>query len=102
MIYGMTDDEIAEAMQNMASTIETLEAHLALATRFEIAEDIAIEKRGENRWCVSVLGTVVDRDLQRHYEPMPSSRTEEFIAATRFDLDEAFEIAQRYNKTDQQ
>jgi hypothetical protein len=99
MVYGMTDDEIVEAMQNMASTIDDLEARFELATRFQIAEDIAIEKRGENRWCVSVLGTVVDRELQRHYEPMPSSRTEEFIAATRFDLDEAFEIARRYNLT---
>lgn len=70
---------------------------LALATRFEIAEDIAVEKRGENSWCVSVFGTVVDRDLNRHYEPMPSNRTEEFIAATRFTLDEAFDIAQRYD-----
>jgi hypothetical protein len=77
----------------------TAEQMLKMATRFQIAEDIAIEKRGENRWCVSVLGTVVDRELQRHYEPMPSSRTEEFIAATRFDLDEAFEIARRYNLT---
>jgi hypothetical protein len=103
MIYGMTDDEIVEAMHIMSKTIDDLEARFELATRFQIAEDIAIEKRGENRWCVSAFGgTVVDRDLQRHYEPMPSSRTEEFIAATRFDLDEAFEIAQRYNKTDQQ
>jgi hypothetical protein len=29
---------------------------------------------------------------------MPSSRTEEFIAATRFDLDEAFSIAKRYDE----
>jgi hypothetical protein len=48
MIYGMTDDEIVEAMQNMASTIDDLEARFELATRFEIAEDIAIEKRGGN------------------------------------------------------
>jgi hypothetical protein len=75
---------------------------LERAVRFQIADDIHIEKRGENRWCVSAFGgTVVDRELQRHYEPMPSSRTEEFIAATRFDLDEAFEIARRYNKDGQ-
>jgi PP-loop superfamily ATP-utilizing enzyme len=46
MVYGMTDDEIVEAMQNMASTIDDLEARFELATRFQIAEDIAIEKRG--------------------------------------------------------
>ena len=71
------------------------------ATRFQIAEDIAIEKRGEGKWCVQVFGgTVLDRDLNRHYEPMPSSRTEEFITATRFTLEEAFDIAQRYNQVD--
>ena len=72
---------------------------LAMATRFQIAEDIAIEKRGEGKWCVQAFGgTVVDRDLNRHYEPMPSSRTEEFIAATRFSLDEAFDIAKKFNE----
>jgi len=97
----MTDDEIVEAMQDMASTIETLEAQLALATRFEIAEDIAIEKRGENRWCVTVFGgTVLDRDLTRHYEPSPSNRTEEFIAATCFNLDEAYSIAKRFEENE--
>ena len=72
---------------------------LAMATRFQITEDIAIEKRSEGKWCVQVFGgTVLDRDLNRHYEPMPSSRTEEFIAATRFTLKEAFTIAKRYNE----
>jgi len=79
----------------------TDEEMLAMATRFQIAEDIAIEKRGEGKWCVRAFGnTVVDRDLNRQYEPMPSSRTEEFIAATRFNLDEAFDIARRYNQVD--
>lgn len=69
------------------------------ATRFQIAEDIAIERRGEGKWCVQVFGgTVLDRDLNRHYEPMPSSRTEEFIAATRFTLEDAFTIAKRYEE----
>ena len=69
------------------------------ATRFEIAEDIAIERRGENLWCVTVFGgTVLDRDLNRHYEPSPSNRTDEFIAATRFDLDQAYSIAKRYEE----
>jgi hypothetical protein len=69
---------------------------LARATRFQLAEDIAVEKRGVNSWCVSVFRTVVDRDLKRRYEPSPSNRTDEFIAATRFNLEEAFDIAQRY------
>lgn len=70
---------------------------LAMATSFQVAEDLTIEKRGESTWCVKYFGsTVLDRELERHYEPMPSGRTEEFIAATRFTLDEAFEIASAY------
>lgn len=81
--------------------IEELEAKLSQATCFQIAEDVFVEKRGEGKWCVRAFGnTVVDRDLKRQYEPMPSSRTEEFIAATRFSLDEAFDIAKRYNQVD--
>lgn len=69
------------------------------ATCFEIAEDITIEKRGEDLWCVSVFGkTVLDRDLNRHYEPLPSGRTAEFIAATRFTLEDAYTIAKRYEE----
>ena len=72
---------------------------LARAVRFQVSEDVYVEKRGEDAWCVSAFGgTVVDRDLQRHYEPMSSNRTEEFIAATRFSLVEAFDIAERYDK----
>mgnify|MGYP001556565759 CR=1 FL=1 len=32
------------------------------------------------------------------FEPMPSSRTDDFIAATRFSLDQAFEIAEKFRK----
>jgi hypothetical protein len=103
MVYGMTDDEIVEQINELGNEIDKLESMLNRAVRFQVGEDIHIEKRGENRWCVSAFGgTVVDRDLQRHHEPMPSNRTEEFIAATRFSLEEAFDIAQRYNKNDQQ
>jgi hypothetical protein len=70
---------------------------LARAVRFQVGEDVFVEKRGEDAWCVNVFGgTVLDRDLQRHYEPMPSSRTDEFVAATRFSLSEAMAIADRY------
>ena len=69
---------------------------LARAVRFQVGEDVYVEKRGEDAWCVTVFSTVLDRDLQRHYEPMPSSRTDEFVAATRFSLLEAMAIADRY------
>jgi hypothetical protein len=97
MIYGMTDDEIVEYIEDLGDQIKDLESKLSQAVRFQINEDVFVEKRGEDAWCVSAFGgTVVDRDLQRHYEPMPSSRTDEFIAATRFSLSEAMVIADRY------
>jgi hypothetical protein len=97
MIYGMTDNEIVEYIEDLGDQIKDLESKLSQAVRFQINEDVFVEKRGEDAWCVSAFGgTVVDRDLQRHYEPMPSSRTDEFIAATRFSLSEAMSIADRY------
>jgi len=99
MVYVMTDDEIVEQINKLGNEIDKLESMLNRAVRFQVGEDVYVEKRGENAWCVSAFGgTVVDRDLQRHYEPMPSNRTEEFIAATRFSLEEAFDIAQRFDK----
>ena len=97
MVYGMTDDEIVEYIENLADQINDLEAKLSKVISFHISEDVYLEKRGEGIWCVRVFGgTVVDRDLNRHYEPMPSNRSEEFISSTRFTLDEAFQIANRY------
>jgi hypothetical protein len=101
MVYGMTDDEVVEYIEDLADQIKDLEAKLEQAVRFKITEDVYVEKRGDYSWCVNVLGSVVDRDLNRHYEPSPSNRTEEFIAATRFFFDEAFEIARRYNENGQ-
>jgi hypothetical protein len=71
---------------------------LSMATRFKFDEDadVTIEKRGKDTWCVSVFGSVLDRELNRHYEPMPSNRTDEFVEMTRFSLDEAFNIANDY------
>lgn len=73
---------------------------LSLAICFQIDEDIFIEKRGNEKWCVKVFASVLDRDLNRHYEPMPSNRNDEFINNTRFSLDEAFDIAKKYCEFD--
>lgn len=69
---------------------------LALATCFQIAEDVSVERRGEGLWAVCVLGTCLTATLERCYEPRPSNRTPDFISATRFDRDRAFEIAEAY------
>ncbi len=76
--------------------VYTTEQKLSMATRFQLNEDVAIEKRGEDKWCVNIFGSVLDCDLNRYYEPMPSNRTDEFINMTRFSLEEAFDIANRY------
>ena len=76
-----------------------LSAHemLKLATRFQLEEDVSIEKRGASSWCVKVIDTsVLDRNLNRLHESMPSNRTQEFIDSTRFTLDEAFQLATAY------
>jgi len=73
---------------------------LQKAVKFQCDEDIFIEKRGNNLWCITLFGTVLDRNLCRHYEPLSSSRTDEFITATRFSLHDAFEIANRYMNDD--
>lgn len=73
---------------------------LSLAICFQIDEDIFIEKRGNEKWCVKVFASVLDRDLNRHYEPMPSNRNDEFINNTRFSLYEAFDIAKKYCEFD--
>lgn len=69
---------------------------LNYAICFQIDEDVFVEKRGDDKYCVMVFASVLDRDLNRHYEPMPSSRTDEFINNTRFSLNDAFIIAKKY------
>jgi hypothetical protein len=83
--------------EHLQAEISEMELLLERAVRFQVGEDVYVEKRGEDAWCVSVFGgTVLDRDLQRHCEPMPSNRTDEFVTATRFSLSEAMSIADRY------
>ena len=83
--------------EHLQAEISEMELLLERAVRFQVGEDVYVEKRGEDAWCVSVFGgTVLDRDLQRRREPMPSNRTDEFVAATRFSLSEAMSIADRY------
>lgn len=69
---------------------------LQKAVKFQLDEDVFVEKRGMEKWCVTVFGTVLDYDLNRYYEPLPSNRTEEFVSLTRFSLKDAFDIANRY------
>lgn len=69
---------------------------LSLAVCFQIDEDIFVEKRGNGKWCVKVFASVLDRDLNRHHEPLPSSMTDELINKTRFSLEESFSLTKKY------
>lgn len=83
------------------------EKMLSLATSFVVMErdrqtgqpEIAIilRDRAPNKWAVQFDGMfVVNRDLEDVYEPSPSNRTDEFKATTRFSLEEAWEIAEKF------
>lgn len=52
-----------------------------------------VEKRGTHSWCISRNGSVLANTGEWVYEPLPSSRTDEFIASTRFTLDFALDKA---------
>ena len=70
---------------------------LSMATAFRINDDVTIEKRGDDAWCVVVgAGTCVNTALEREYEPLPSARDEEFRLRTRFSLEDAFSLAEAY------
>jgi len=65
---------------------EALAKHLfPKATRFSVNKSINIESRGENVWAIcSIFGQCLNKQMEWEYEPLPSSRTEDFIDRTRF------------------
>jgi hypothetical protein len=64
-------------------------------TRYEIvygrhhSDRVCIESRGDDLWAIVRLGLVLNQDGEEEYEPLPSNRSDEFIARTRFTLFEA-------------
>ncbi len=57
---------------------------------------VSVVKRNVDAWAVTdYMGHVYGRDLEDSYEPLPSSRDEDFIAKYRFSLAEAVEIAEK-------
>ena len=58
-----------------------------------------VEYRGDNKWAVVDCGFVLNKAGEWVFEPLPSSRTNAFIAHTRFDsLEEAFEACRKAAK----
>jgi len=61
-----------------------------------IGREVFVEIRQsstEARWAVCRNGFVLNANDKWEYEPMPSSRSEEFLARTRFGLDDAWSRA---------
>lgn len=89
----MNADEIAQN-EYTERRIEELEDLLALATEFRIpGSRISVQWRGKQDWCVFEGGTVLNKAGDWEYEPLPSSRSEDFVAHTRFDRDTAIRLA---------
>ena len=92
-------NELDMALAMAVKRIEELEARLAMAVRFDWPEykdlhfRVAIESRGDGKWAIINGGMCWTRDGEWEYESMPSNRTDEFIARTRYTLEEAFKLA---------
>ena len=74
---------------------------LSKATRFDMGlfngSEVTVEvRRSEDatRWAVLCGGSVLNEDGEWEYEPTSSSRDDDFIARTRFDLDDAWSRAE--------
>ncbi len=57
---------------------------------------VNIEWRGRDNWAVTHLSSCLTTDGEMLFEPLPSARTDEFKATTRFDLDTAQALAEDY------
>ena len=69
------------------------EAALAKAVVFDLGQNTTVESRGDGAWAVKNGGSVLNVDGVWEWEPSPSNRTDEFIARTRFDREDAFRRA---------
>lgn len=70
---------------------------LAMATQFKVGEiygtEVLIDLRGGGLWAVTCSPDCLTSDGKWVVEPRPSSRSDDFLADTRFTLDEAFRLA---------
>lgn len=107
-ISQLDKDDVDEAEAELAQLQKIKQA----ATEFEIMPqkrlddgraigEIRIKRRGQRdgsmKWAVYMRDSwVLTKDFEWALEPIPSSRTDEFLATTRFDtLDEAWSAAEK-------
>lgn len=63
--------------------------------------DVYVEKRSDkpNKYCITWVGSCMDKDGDFIHEPMPSGRTDEYLSDTRFDsIEEAIECFNKHYK----
>lgn len=82
---GLWGPEPAESLLDLMGAVESF--------LVDPGRDIRVERRGPDVWAIREGASVVNRDGEREFEPMPSSRDEAFIARTRFSLPDALRIA---------
>ena len=66
--------------------------------------DAFLERRGiydEDRWAISDRGAVLNNLLEWEWEPLPSSRDDEFLERTRFTMKEALLLWEKAKATPQ-
>lgn len=85
---------IAEALSliDIATTF-TICAHPNPASINYYSYAIEVTDRGDGRWAVCRMKRCLDADGEWDYEPIPSERTDEWLATHRFDRDTAIRLA---------
>ena len=62
---------------------------------FEITVEQAYQMDGTELWAVRRMGRCLNRRGEWSYEPIPSSRTDRWLRAHRFDLETALRLAEK-------
>jgi len=96
------DDQLQFSRWELSVILESLASYQELvgqANRFKIADRIYVDLRDEeeDRWAVVSDGWVLDNENTWVREPMPSSRTDEFLERTRYSRTEAIAKAKALN-----
>jgi hypothetical protein len=66
-----------------------------------VASSITVQERGHGKWAVCHSNMVLDNEDKWGHEPLPSSRTDEWLALNRFHtLEAAFAAARRAHRLD--
>ncbi len=98
-------DDLTAQVEALASERGKLRRQLSAASEFSLGERITIQRRrqrdGTKKWSVNDSGCVLNSDGKWECEPSPSNRTDDFIATTRFTLEEAWEKAEAVQQTRQ-